>query len=149
MNKNYMLWIVVVIIIVVGFMLSMNGSTSTYTTAPGTTDTSNSGNSSAGSSAKPVVVTIGFASVSSTTAMFVGTVVPEGAPTTYWFEYGPTPALGLMLNNVVVGTGYDRLGAAGYISGLKPATTYYFRLGAKNANGTVYGAPYSFITAAK
>ena len=50
---------------------------------------------------------------------------------------------------VVAAAGWKPLGAAGYITGLKPATQYYFRLAAKNTYGTTFGSVYSFITAAK
>lgn len=97
----------------------------------------------------PVVKTIGFASVSSTTAVVVGTVVPESAETTYWFEYGPTLDFGLAVDARSAGAGTKEIGAAGYLTGLTPGTEYYFRIGAQNAYGRVYGGPYKFVTAAK
>jgi len=162
MNKNYVYWIVGAIVVIgIGYVLMQGGSSATLTpptedvtttpSTPDTTDTSTSGTTSVstGTPGKPIVTTIGFASVSSTTVMVVGNVIPEGAKTTYWFEYGPTPALGISVNTAEIVSGYKKIGVTTSIVGLKPSTQYYFRLGAKNAYGTVYGGPYSFITAAQ
>lgn len=152
MEKNYTLWIVgAIAVIVVGFMLFNQSPTLTPTTSDATDTIDTDGTQSTGTknAGMPVVVTTGFASVSSTTAVVVGTVNPKGAQTTYWFEYGPTLSLGFSVNATVIPAGRTDLGAAAYIIGLTPNTTYYFRLGAKNAYGTVYGSSYNFITAAK
>ena len=96
--------------------------------------------------AAPRVTAAGFASVSSTTAVVVGTVIPNGAATTYWFEYGTTMNYGSSVDAMTAPASYKELGAAGYITGLKPNTEYYFRIGARNAYGTVYSGQYKFIT---
>jgi len=116
-------------------------------TPAGTNTTGASGN--VGTQSKPVVATTGFASVSSTTAVVVGTVNPQGSQTTYWFEYGPTLSLGSRVDTTMASASFQEVGASGYLTNLKPNTTYYFRLGATNAYGTVYGSPYNFITLAK
>jgi hypothetical protein len=110
---------------------------------PTTRDTTESG---AQSGRKPIARTTGFAAVSSTTATVIGTVIPQSAETSYWFEYGPMLNFGWKVDARSAGAGLTELGAAGYITGLKPGTEYYFRIGARNANGVVYGAPYKFIT---
>jgi len=152
MQKNYALWIVGAIVVIgIGYVLMQGGTPSAGTPAPGVTDTTAGGatETTPRSGAKPIVTTIGFASVSTTTAVVVGTVIPGGVQTTYWFEYGPTPSLGFKEETESASASWKQLGAAAYITGLKPGTQYYFRLGAKNAYGTVYGAPYNFITEAK
>ena len=156
MNKNYTFWIIgVIVVIVIGFLLFTQSSNPLVTSPVATstetadiTDTNGTSDRTVGG-AKPVVITTGFASVSSTTAIVVGTINPNGVQTTYWFEYGPTLSLGFSLNKVTAVSGQKQLGAAAYITGLKPSTPYYFRIGAKNAYGTVYGSPYSFITTSK
>jgi hypothetical protein len=155
MNKYYVYWIVGAIVVIgIGYVLMQGGysaaptSTGVTATTTGTTGTTDT-NTNTGTPGKPIITTTGFASVSSTTAMMVGSVIPEGAPSTYWFEYGPTPALGLSVNTTTVASGYAKLGVTTSIIGLKPATQYYFRLGAKNAYGTVYTGLYSFITTSK
>lgn len=97
----------------------------------------------------PVVKTTGFASVSSTTAVVVGSVVPLGASATYWFEYGTSTSFGSIVDARSVGAGALEVGASGVLVGLKPGTEYYFRLAAQNAYGRAYGSVYKLITTSK
>ena len=156
MNKTYVLWIIgALIVIAVGasaYFLTQPPVQSSPTPAPSTTSTTGTTQTTNTSptGVKPIVVTTGFARVSSTTATIVGNIVPGSSATTYWFEYGPTPALGISLNNkVIIPAGSQKVGVSSTITGLKPSKPYYFRLGAKNSYGTVYGSPYSFITPSK
>lgn len=167
MNNNYAYWIIGAIVVIgLGWMLMRGGPSQTAvptqdatgttnttgttgTNTTGSTVTSGSTNAGTGTPGKPVVTTTGFASVKTTSAIVVGTVIPEGAETSYWFEYGPTPSLGTQVTPVTVPAGYQHLGAATLLSNLKPGTQYYFRIGAKNAYGTVFGGPYSLITPAR
>lgn len=119
------------------------------TEGEGAVPTSSKGSESAAQTSQgrlPIAKTVGFSSVSSTTAVVAGTVVPRGAPTTYWFEYGSSPNFGQTVDARSAGAGLLELGAAGYLTGLKPATEYYFRIAAQNAYGRVYGGVYKFIT---
>lgn len=153
-------WATIVIVVVIALSLwyvasrgtdSLGWLESMSPTTSSSTEPSSSGSTGGvlHGGGKPVVTTTGFASVSSTTAVVVGTVVPRGAETTYWFEYGTTMSYGSRVDARSAGAGAAVLGAAGYITGLKPATSYYFRIGAKNAYGTVYGSQYSFTTDSK
>ncbi|MHB1163392.1 MAG: fibronectin type III domain-containing protein [Minisyncoccota bacterium] len=157
-NSSIWIWVGVIVLVVLGawFLMSNTATTQapgttyngTSTTTLDTTATTN-GTDTAATGAKPVVTTAGFASVSSTTAVVVGTVIPNGAPTTYWFEYGPTMSYGSSADSRSAEASYTKVGAAAYITGLKPNTEYYFRIGAKNAYGETYGSQYKFITATK
>ncbi len=98
---------------------------------------------------KPVAQTTGFASVSSTTAVVVGTVDPEGLATKYWFEYGTSLTFDRFVDIRSAGGGTLEIGASGYLTNLKPNTEYYFRIAAENAKGRVYGSAFKFITAPK
>lgn len=98
---------------------------------------------------KPLAVTTSFASVSSTTAVVVGTVDPEGLPTRYWFEYGTSLTFDRFAEARSIGGGTSEIGASGYLTALKPNTEYYFRIAAENAKGRVYGSAFKFITAPK
>jgi ADP-ribose pyrophosphatase YjhB (NUDIX family)/phosphodiesterase/alkaline phosphatase D-like protein len=80
------------------------------------------------------------------TVVVNGTVNPNGAATTYWYEYGQISGLGSKTSNYLIGSGYATLYTPAYITGLAPNTNYYFRLSAQNAFGTVNGATYSFKT---
>lgn len=125
-------------------------STTTAETAAATSSGVSAGQSAPTRTGKaPAVKTIGFAAVSSTTALVIGTVSPEGAATTYWFEYGTSLNFGSVIDARSAGAGVAEVGAAGDLSNLKPGTEYYFRIGAQNAYGRSYGAPYKLITATK
>jgi phosphodiesterase/alkaline phosphatase D-like protein len=88
----------------------------------------------------PVVVTGTNPAVSSSTAIVTGQVKPNGAFTTYWFEYGETTALGSRTISQQIGSGYALLSTPAFITGLKANTLYYFRLSAKNSFATVNGS---------
>jgi hypothetical protein len=78
--------------------------------------------------------------VARTTATMTGTVDPNGAATSYSFEYGTTTAYGLQTGSKDAGDGDGDVAAEIPATGLSPGTTYHFRLVATNANGTARGA---------
>lgn len=99
----------------------------------------------------PGVITQGATPESSgESATLHGTVDPNGQSTTYQFEYGtswgsythtvPIPA-------EVAGSGLNEKSVSYTISGLSPATTYYYRISATNASGKATGVQESFSTA--
>lgn len=94
----------------------------------------------------PVVRTNESVVPADTTATVSGTIVPTGAMTSYWFEYGTTPSLGSTTGVVELGSGYSKLAVTAKISGLVKNTQYYFRLVAENKYGKVPGVPYGFKT---
>jgi phosphodiesterase/alkaline phosphatase D-like protein len=94
----------------------------------------------------PTVLTGANVVSSDTTAVVTGSVIPNGAFTTYWYEYGKTTNLGSKTSNQTVGSGYVTISAPAYIIGLAKDTTYYFRLVAENQLGRITGAQYSFGT---
>lgn len=159
MEKNYPLFIGLglLIVVVAGVLLMRSPAPATTTdTQQGTVDTTTTttgadttGGQTGAAKRIPGASTTGFASVASTTAFVVGTVMPGGAATTYWFEYGPTMSYGSKSEIESAPANFRTIATAAYLSGLKPGTQYYFRIGAKNAYGTAYGSVYSFITPAK
>lgn len=94
----------------------------------------------------PTVITNATAVPSSSTVVVTGNVVPNGALTTYWYEYGTTTALGARTSSQSIGSGYTSIYAPAYITGLSANTTYHYRLSAENRFGTVNGATYIFTT---
>ena len=98
-----------------------------------------------------IVVTTGASSIiTGTTATLAGTATTTcAAITAYGTEYSTT-------NNFPNGTGTqvpstNINGSGNYtsaLSGLIPATTYYYKAYATNAGGTHYGSQMSFVTAA-
>jgi len=102
-------------------------------------------------SAGAPVVTMGTpTNITSTTATLHGTVYPGGLATTYGFEWGTTTTP--YGNAAPVGGGSAGSGSAPVeltqpISGLTPATTYHFILGANNSAGNADTADATFTTA--
>ena len=75
--------------------------------------------------------------VTQNSATLGGTVNPNGAATTYRFEYGTTPAYGSRAPNPDDSVGSDRDAVPVFVdvSGLQPDTTYHYRLVARNEFG--------------
>ena len=84
--------------------------------------------------------------VTDSSAILEGTVNPESLPTTYYFEYGTTPALGtkVPVQPVNAGEGRANLTVTAQLTGLTPEQTYHYRLIATNATGTVKGSDSQF-----
>lgn len=153
MNQNLIIGILVAVVILGGgyFLLNANPATpgtDTTTTTPAPTDNSTpTPNPTTGASATaPRVVTNSGVSPSNATAVVTGQVTPNGAQTSYWYEYGESTTLGGKTSSQAIGSGWSAIPSPGYITGLKANTAYYFRLSAINAYGTVNGTTYSFST---
>ncbi len=98
----------------------------------------------------PYVVTLPPGSVMGTSASLPGTVNPNGAVSTASFEYGTSPALA---GASLAAAGTTSAGSApetvtAQLSGLLPATVYYYRLSAVNPENpnVQYGGIQSFTT---
>jgi plastocyanin len=96
--------------------------------------------------AAPVVSTGSASAVSESEATLNGTVNPSEQETTYFFEYGPTTGYGQKTTETPAGSGTAPVAKAATVSSLSPATTYHFRLVAKNTTGTTLGADRTFAT---
>jgi hypothetical protein len=100
---------------------------------------------------EPVAVSEeGVSDVSSGSALFSAQVNPEGADTTFHFEYGTSASYGESLptpdGDLGAGTSSER--AAVRAQDLTPDTTYHVRLVASNVLGVVYGPDQTFTTQA-
>ncbi len=95
-------------------------------------------------STKPAVTTGAAADVAIQTATLTGSVDPNGAATTYFFQIGTTSLYGAQTSTGSAGAGSRRVAITGPVSGLAPATTYHYRLVARNRNGLVKGADRTF-----
>lgn len=78
-----------------------------------------------------------------TTATLAGKIDGHSQATTYHFEYGTTTAYGSSTAEAAVPAGGEPTVT---LTGLKPATTYHFRLVATNGTGRVNGADLAFVT---
>ncbi|MES2134884.1 MAG: hypothetical protein V4449_01415 [Patescibacteria group bacterium] len=118
--------------------------TTTATTTPsGTTGTTPTQTTKA---TVPTVSTGAEVFVSNSTALATGKVTPNGAQTTYWYEYGKTTALGVRSQSQTIGSGFIAIPSPAYITGLSANTTYYYRLSASNGFGVVNGSTLSLTT---
>lgn len=84
--------------------------------------------------------------VTATSATLTGRVSPNGAPTSWAFEHGPSAALGLRSTGGNVPAGDQPVEVSDTITGLSPATTYYCRLATSNVGGESRSATRSFTT---
>lgn len=141
--------IIIIVLIVGGAFLFVNresigpfstGATTTVPSADGTGEGVPPDNGQSPEPGVPVATTNATVAPTDTTAVVTGTVIPKGALTTYWYEYGTTQSLGKKTADQMVGSGYVSIPSPGYITGLTKNTTYYFRLVAENQYGRATGA---------
>jgi len=96
----------------------------------------------------PTVTTGSATSVTSVSATLNGTVNPNGASTTYYFEYGTTESYGSNTVTKSAGSGTGTVSVSAAITGLSYSTVYHYRIVAANSGGTSYGSDRTFYTAA-
>ena len=75
--------------------------------------------------------------VLATSAQLTAVVYPNGSLTTYYFQWGPTPAYGSQTPTLSVGNGTTKVKVGQSVTGLRPTETYHFRVVAVNAAGEV------------
>jgi phosphodiesterase/alkaline phosphatase D-like protein len=152
MDRNFLIGLLVAVIVIGGGIWAWtsynpsNTASSTPISATGDVPAGGASGPSATPASAPLAVTTSGAAVSNSTAVVSGQVTPDGAQTSYWYEYGRTTDLGKTTSSQAIGSGFVSIAAPGYITGLAADTQYYFRLVAKNSLGTVTGATYSFTT---
>jgi hypothetical protein len=96
----------------------------------------------------PAATTGAAGAVTDHSATLSGSVTAKGAPTTYRFQYGPTTAYGSATPVTAAGLGTAAVVAGATLSGLRPATTYHFRIVATNSGGVARGVDRTFTTTA-
>ena len=74
-----------------------------------------------------------------------GTIDPQGAETSYYFEYSGPGTFSIVTGKAGSGSGPAQVAAP--INGLAPGTTYQYRLIATNAGGTMLSSYQTFTTA--
>lgn len=94
----------------------------------------------------PLVTTEGSAVDPPSHVELKGSVDPNNLETHYYFEYGPTTSYGSVSSTEPAGSGVEPVSVNATITGLKPGTTYHYRLVAYNADGYGYGADSTFAT---
>lgn len=142
---------IVVVAVIGGFIFfSMGNAGPSSTNATSTPSSTNVGQTDPSGQTPlpgaPAVATNATASPTETTVVVSGNVAPNGAFTSYWYEFGTTASLGKRSSSQTVGSGYTSIPAPAYITGLTKDTTYYFRLVAENQFGTTAGSQQLFHT---
>lgn len=148
MNQNIIIGILVLLVILGGgyYFLTMNNAQPGTEATTTVSTTENPAPVITSTPSAPSVVTNSTVAPSNSTAVLTGKVTPNGAPTTYWYEYGQSNTLGNRTVSQSIGSGWSAIPSPGYMTGLSANTVYYFRLTAQNAYGTVSGTIYSFST---
>jgi len=97
----------------------------------------------------PSVQTGPASALTSHSATINGTVKPRRSATTAYFEWGKSAAYGSSTPAQPVGSGRSTAAVAATLTGLTANTTYHYRLVARNAKGTSYGADRGFTTSSE
>ena len=94
----------------------------------------------------PTVTTQPASNVTTTSATLTGAVNPNGAATSFYFQYGPDTNYGsfTVTNNLDSGT--NLLALSNTITGLAPGATYHFQIVASNSAGISSGDDVAFTT---
>ncbi len=96
----------------------------------------------------PTVTTKGASEVGASAATLNATVNPNGAATTYYFEFGATESYGTKIPIPAKGAGsaLKPLRVSQKVTDLDEGTTYHYRVDAQNEVGTTKGADRTAIT---
>ena len=98
--------------------------------------------------AMPGVILSAATNVTTTGAQLNGWVNPNGAGTSYHFEYGLTSSYGTSTSSASAGPGTDTVSVSATIGGLAPGSAYHCRLVAVSSGGTSYSGDSVFTTPA-
>ena len=96
----------------------------------------------------PAASTGGSSKITEVSAMIAGQVTPNGLATSYHFDYGQSTAYGSTTRTASVPAS-SPVAVSATLRGLRPGTTYHYRLAARNANGTSYGRDQKFTTTSR
>ncbi|MGA9858403.1 MAG: hypothetical protein WBQ18_11120 [Solirubrobacteraceae bacterium] len=92
----------------------------------------------------PTVTTTNAVAVATSSESILGTVNPNGSPTRYYFQYGPTTTYGSTTPTHDAGSGSTALTEAESLNGLTPGSVYHYRLVAVGPGGTSQGVDETF-----
>ena len=95
---------------------------------------------------KPTATTGSATNVTSNSAKLNGTVNANNQSTAVWFDYGNTSGSYKNKSSTKTVTGSSNTTVSITVSGLSPATSYYYRIAAEGVAGTSYGDELSFTT---
>jgi len=95
---------------------------------------------------EPTVVSCEATSLTSSSGILNAIVNPNGANTSYYFEYGTNTDYGSATKNVSIGSDTSDVSVNVSITGLNSNTIYHFRVVATSSFGTGYGSDNTFTT---
>ncbi|HWH21551.1 MAG TPA: hypothetical protein VN671_13525, partial [Solirubrobacterales bacterium] len=99
---------------------------------------------------KPGARTAPAIGVAGTEAVVGGVIDAHGQPTRFKFQYGLTRTYGVTTEaGEEVVTGHTRIRVAEALAGLRPRTTYHYRIVAFNRFGSALGEDRTFTTTRK
>jgi DNA-binding beta-propeller fold protein YncE len=93
----------------------------------------------------PTIDSTSTGSVTSESADLRASINPNGEGTTYHFEYGTSTSYGASTPEVDIGSGQTDQTVTQVVTGLRPNTTYHFRVVAHNITGTETGHDDTFV----
>ncbi len=94
----------------------------------------------------PTIEGESFTDAGSTNVTLNAQINPNGTPTSYYWEYGPSAAYGSRTPEVPIGEGYSAMPASARVEGLAENSEYHFRVVAVSAPGTEHGSDTTFRT---
>lgn len=94
----------------------------------------------------PTVTTLTASNLTASSATLACSVNPNGATTTYWFNYGTTAGYGSVTSTGNLAAGSSPLVVASALTGLLQGTTYHYQIVAANPTGTNFGSDVTFTT---
>ncbi len=96
----------------------------------------------------PGAATLPASGVTSVGATLNASIIPNGAATTVYFQWGTNTSYGSTTPLTSAGSGNGTVAMNAAIANLLPGTTYHYAVTASNSVGTVSGADVSFMTPA-
>jgi hypothetical protein len=100
----------------------------------------------ASAASAPAASTGHSSSVTYASAIVFGSVNPHSQPTTYVFQYGTTHSYGAQTPLAPAGSGSSSITVSQTLTGLKPLTTYHYRILATSPAGATAGNDHTFAT---
>ena len=94
----------------------------------------------------PAATTGAPSAITANAAVVSAAVQPNGAATSYYFEYGSSTQYGSQTPSTSLGSTSGSIPVQASLSGLTSGTTYHFRVVATSTSGTTFGGDATFTT---